>query len=317
MAIDQRVGHPGESCPQIGVLDGHVPGSGPDFTGGGLGCGDRQSGHRTVPIELGSQLDLQVGDGPRITTPAQVGGLSVRQIRDKLSCSRFRVVCHDDIDHAAASGRARGVTAFLETGEVRCRQRGIERQQSGPESSGAGGTAGPLISEPHRDRILNRSRCDTTLRQQVPHRREHRVGDVVPGAKIRSECVELLPGPPGSESEFESAARDQVHEGRFFRDMDGMPVGGEQHGCTDPDAFGPRGDRGREGQRLWQVAVLEEVMFGQPHRVRAEFLGPGDPIEHHTVMLGAGTLPAGRVAHVEEESEFHEGSRVLSVGAAG
>ena len=78
-----------------------------------------------------------------------------------------------------------------------------------------------------------------------------------------------------------------------------------KHGGPDANTGRPGGDRGGEGQRLREVAVLEEVVLGQPHRRRAEPLGFLHEFQRARVVLRPRTLPLRRVATVEVDADVH------------
>ena len=68
---------------------------------------------------------------------------------------------------------------------------------------------------------------------------------------------------------------------------------------------GSRRDRGGEGERLGQVAVVEQVVLGEPDRMGAEPFGLLAQLEGVPVEAGRVLAPAGRVPQVEVHADVH------------
>jgi hypothetical protein len=65
-----------------------------------------------------------------------------------------------------------------------------------------------------------------------------------------------------------------------------------------------RNGRG-EGPALGQVAVIEEVVLGQPDRWGAQALGFGDSLQPQAVVTVPWAVPLGRIAHVYVHAYLH------------
>ena len=107
-----------------------------------------------------------------------------------------------------------------------------------------------------------------------------------------------------SDAEVEAAVGEDVDGGGVFGDPDCIVQRQQQDPGADPDASGQAGDGGGDGQDGGCVAVVDEVMFGDPDVVVAELLGVDDFIENLVVELGPGLSPLGRIAEVVDQAEL-------------
>ena len=73
---------------------------------------------------------------------------------------------------------------------------------------------------------------------------------------------------------------------------------------ADPDSGRQAGDGGGDGQHGGRVAVVDEVVLGDPDVVVAELLGVDDFVEDFVVELGPGLAPLGRIAEVVDQAEL-------------
>src|SRR5262249_19136056 len=69
--------------------------------------------------------------------------------------------------------------------------------------------------------------------------------------------------------------------------------------------LGTRGDGAGDGKHSRQVAILDEVMLGQPHGVEAERFQAHDLVQQTAVQLGPRASPGDRVAEVVQHPELH------------
>src|SRR5271165_2661732 len=88
-----------------------------------------------------------------------------------------------------------------------------------------------------------------------------------------AEALELLGAVAEPKPEAKPPARDYVDEGRVLSQLQRMPKRREQDVGADGDAGGARGDSSRGGHQGGQIAVVGEMMFGEPNRIEAEPLG--------------------------------------------
>jgi len=73
---------------------------------------------------------------------------------------------------------------------------------------------------------------------------------------------------------------------------------GQQHRGPQAQAGGPHRQRSQHREECGEVAVVGEVVLRQPHRVKAERVGPGDLLEGLLVEAFPRLPPRGRVAEV-------------------
>ena len=90
--------------------------------------------------------------------------------------------------------------------------------------------------------------------------------------EVGTEEFELRDAVPGPEPEVDAATRHDVDQRRLLGDLDRMVERRDHDRGAEPDAPGPRCDRGEEREWLRHVTVVEEVVLGRPHRMRAETL---------------------------------------------
>jgi hypothetical protein len=76
-----------------------------------------------------------------------------------------------------------------------------------------------------------------------------------------------------------------------------------------PHAPGARRDRARDRHERRHVAVLHEVVLGDPDQVVAEAIHALGLVEHARVQLGVRTTAARRIAEVVGDAEAHHASR--------
>jgi hypothetical protein len=67
----------------------------------------------------------------------------------------------------------------------------------------------------------------------------------------------------------------------------------QQHAGCDTDPVGAGGDRRGGGQDRGKIAVLDEVVLGQPDIVIAVVLAPGDLIKDFAIQPVGGLAPLG------------------------
>src|SRR5690606_25725110 len=108
-----------------------------------------------------------------------------------------------------------------------------------------------------------------------------------------------------SDAEVEPTPGDQVDRRALLGQFCRVVQRGDDDRGAEPDALGAGGDRRGERQRLAEVVVVEEVMFGEPGRTRAEPVSlltrlDGEPVERRRVLP-----PPMGVAEIEVNPDFH------------
>ena len=106
-----------------------------------------------------------------------------------------------------------------------------------------------------------------------------------------------------ADAEVEAPAGEQRERGGVLGESDRV-VQRQQHQVrADPHPGRALGDRGGDHERRGRVAVVDEVVLGEPHRVEAELLGGDDLVERAAVELLERDPPLLGVAEVVPEAE--------------
>ena len=124
--------------------------------------------------------------------------------------------------------------------------------------------------------------------------------DAVPG--------ELVAGVALAEPDVDAAVRQHVERGDVLGEADGVVQRQQQEVEADPHPFRPGGDGGGEGDDRRRVAVVGEVVLGEPDGVVAERLGVLDEREFVAVDVGEGSSPGRRVAEAEHHPDVERRS---------
>jgi hypothetical protein len=98
--------------------------------------------------------------------------------------------------------------------------------------------------------------------------------------------MELGHAVPGSQAEFQPAVTDDVDNGRLFGEVGGMMKRGNDDGGADTKAPGPGGHGGGKGQRLRQVPVVKQMMFGKPDGVASQPIRLFAHLQGEAINLG-------------------------------
>jgi hypothetical protein len=102
----------------------------------------------------------------------------------------------------------------------------------------------------------------------------------------RSTLVERNPEPlrtlqPCSpDAEFEMAAGNDINHGEVFGQADWVVKGQQQHAEWNANSFGTGCDCACHREHRGQVAIVNEVMLGEPYVIEPMVLGPGYLIEN-------------------------------------
>src|SRR5580704_8599848 len=88
-----------------------------------------------------------------------------------------------------------------------------------------------------------------------------------------AEALEFLGAVAEPNPEPKPAARDRVDEGCVLGQLQRMPKRREQDVGADANSRRSRCDSGSGGRQRGQIAVVGEVMFGEPNGIEAELLG--------------------------------------------
>jgi hypothetical protein len=112
-----------------------------------------------------------------------------------------------------------------------------------------------------------------------------------------AETGELFAFEADPDAKLEATAGDHINGcnilGKAYRIVERH----QQHAGCDTDPVGAGGDRRGGGQDRGKIAVLDEVVLGQPDIVIAVVLAPGDLIKDFAIQPVGGLAPL-RVAEV-------------------
>ena len=120
-----------------------------------------------------------------------------------------------------------------------------------------------------------------------------------------AEALELLGAVAEPNPEPKPAARDYVDEGCVLGQLQRMPKRREQDVGADADSRRARGDSGSGGHQRGQIAVVGEVMFGEPNGIEAELLGRLNLRQRFVIELSKRQRRTGRIAEIELIANFH------------
>src|SRR5579862_9186701 len=88
-----------------------------------------------------------------------------------------------------------------------------------------------------------------------------------------AEAVELILTIALPDAEPDAPARDHVDDRNILRELQRMLKRREQDEGSDLNTFGARGDRGRRRHHRGKIAVVGEVMLGEPDGIEAGGIG--------------------------------------------
>src|SRR5208283_4884268 len=114
-----------------------------------------------------------------------------------------------------------------------------------------------------------------------------------------AEALELLRAVAQAKSQPEPAARDYIDEGRVLGKLKRMIKRRQQDVGADGDARRARRDGGSRRHQRGQVAVVGEVMLGEPDGIEAELLGGLNLRQRFAVEIAKRPRRAGRIAEIE------------------
>ncbi len=307
----ELLGHPAEGGPQVHGVNRRVADEGPDAACDILGRAvvevvERALGCFASPDAVGIDRPWRRGVGSLHHVPA-VGVELVAEMPAHDRPVAFRVVADPTLDAAAHPGDLGGVPGLREPFPVRLGDPAEGRQQVLTEQTGPPGALGSQVPEPDGQPVLDGTRGHPTVGPDPPQLADPPVGGAVPLRRVGAEQLELGYPVAGAEAEVEAAAADDVHHRRLLGDLD-RRVQRCDHDAG-PDAYPACAGRDgcREGERLREVAVIEQVVFGYPDRVRAQSFRLLAHLQGEPVQAG-GVLAAVRwVAEVEVEAYLHAG----------
>src|SRR5271154_4828697 len=120
-----------------------------------------------------------------------------------------------------------------------------------------------------------------------------------------AEALELLGAVAEPNPEPQPAARDYVDEGCVLGQLQRMPERREQDVGAHADSRRARGDSGSGGRQGGQIAVVGEVMFGEPNGIEAELLGRLNLRQRFAIKLSKRKRRTGRITEIELVANFH------------
>ncbi len=104
-------------------------------------------------------------------------------------------------------------------------------------------------------------------------------------------------------AEHHPSAREVVEHRQVLGELQRVAEREQQDVLTDRDALGDGGDRAAHRDRRGQIAVLDEMVLGEPDVVEAEPVDQRDLLERPGVELARRDLAPRRVAEVVEHAE--------------
>ena len=153
---------------------------------------------------------------------------------------------------------------------------------------------------------MDGSRRHPALGPQCPELADAPVGEAVALRDVGAEQLELRHPVPRAKAQVDATVAHEVDHRHLFGDLGRRVQRREQHCGADPHPPGPGRDRRREREWLRQVAVVEQVVLGDPDGVAAESLGLLAHLQHEAVETGRVGRPFLRVAQVEVQPHVHE-----------
>ena len=216
------------------------------------------------------------------------------------------IIGDDDVEHAPGAGDRRVVTALDQTGAIGLEERAIEAEQSHSQSAGAGSTLWSLVAEPDREGILRGRGRDDAIVEQMTDLGHRGVGEAVALGDVLAVERVLARAVAGTDAELESTTADLVDHRDLLGDQDRGTQRREEHRGADRAPAGAGGDGGEEGERLGQIAVVEQMVLGEPQPTSSQPVGLGRDLEVACVVVGPRTGPRLRIAEVEEETDLHD-----------
>ena len=197
--------------------------------------------------------------------------------------------------------------ALVQPLDVRLEESAVDREQADAQPTGQARPPRTEEPAPERQRLLHWRWCDRLLREEPCDLADPRFGERVAVADVEPERGVLGHAVAGADAEVEAAVAHEVDDRRLLHDLHRMAQCGEQDRGADPHPRGPCRDRCGEGQRLREIAVLEEVVLREPDGACTEAVGLLAQLERPGVVLGPRPLPLGRVAQVEVDADAHGG----------
>jgi hypothetical protein len=199
-----------------------------------------------------------------------VGFPAVGHVRGDLRPGALGIVAEEEFHAAAHAGVGRIVAAGRQTLAVGRQQVRVDRLQAQAKLARQPRALRPAEPAPHRHRSLCGRRGDQPVRSgnlapERPHRLDPLAEHAVATFEVATEGFVLGPAVAHAESRLDAPATDEIDQRDLFGGLQGAVQGQQRHRRPDPQGPGSRGDGRREGPALGQVAVVEEVVLGQPN----------------------------------------------------
>jgi hypothetical protein len=125
----------------------------------------------------------------------------------------------------------------------------------------------------------------------------------------QAEAAELVWRVAHADAELDAAAAEVVQDGQVLGQSQRMIERQQADVRREPQPAGQGCHGARHGRPRRQVAVLHEVVLGEPHEVQAEPVQPDDLLENLRVEPGRVDLGVGRVAKVVDDADTKRGPR--------
>src|SRR4029453_1222819 len=130
-----------------------------------------------------------------------------------------------------------------------------------------------------------------------------------PLGQRQAEAAELVGRVAHADAQLDAAAAEVVQHGQARGEPQRVVERQQADVRGEPHAPRPRRHGGRHRRPRRQVAVVHEVVLGEPHQVEAEAVEPGDLLEDLGVEPRRVEVGTGRVAEVVDDPDTKRRSR--------
>ena len=137
------------------------------------------------------------------------------------------------------------------------------------------------------------------------------VGARAPLRLRHAHHLELLEPVSRGDSQVEAPAAEGVDHGHVLGEAQRVVQRRQQYRRAEAHPPRAHGHRAEHRHQPGQVALVGEVVLGQPRRAEAEGVGPGDLLERLGVQRRRLAPPLLRVAHVVPDVDLHGQTRTI------
>ena len=296
---------------------------------------DRLDDHVRCADHVGAARQV-VGDAHRVVDLGEVAGLGEPLLvhlahvevvlLDVVPAALGVVADVDDEVRRHLANRPAGRRALVAVQLEHLHRRAGVGHEVGAEARRPPGRGGRRAADPQRRvRLLHRLGGDgDVVELEVPspvgHSRRRPGGDqqlddlVGARAPLRlrhAHHLELLEPVSRGDAEVEAPAAEGVDHGHLLGEAQRVVQRRQQDGRAEAHPRRAHRHRPEHRHQPGQVALVGEVVLGQPRRAEAEGVGPGDLLERLGVQRRRVALPLLRVAHVVPDVDLHGQTRTI------